>query len=45
MKNQLAKLLLPIQTIDRRYFQLAYMVLTLALFMLQLSPDDGSGGH
>jgi len=45
MKSQLANLLMPIQTIDRRYFQLAYMVVTLALFMLQLSPDDGSGGH
>jgi hypothetical protein len=45
MKNQLAKLLLPIQTIDRRYLQLAYMVFTLALFILKLSPDDGSGGH
>ena len=44
MKTKLTQFVLYINNIDRRYIQFAYMTLMLALFVLRLSPDDGSGG-
>lgn len=44
MKTKLMQLVIRINNIDRRYIQFAYFTFMLALFVLRLSPDDGSGG-
>jgi len=44
MKTKLAQLFVYINNIDRRYVQVAYFVFMLAMFVVQGSPEDGSGG-
>ena len=43
MKNKLFQLYIYINTIDRRYIQLAYFVFMLAMFVAN-SPEDGGNG-
>ena len=43
MKTKFAQFVFFVNTIDRRYLQMAYFAFTLALFVLRV-PDDGSGG-
>jgi len=44
MKTKLVQFVIYINSIDRRYIQFAYFTFMLALVVLRLSPDDGSGG-
>jgi hypothetical protein len=44
MKTKITQFIIYISSIDRRYLQFAYFTFMLALAVLRLSPDDGSGG-
>lgn len=44
MKTKLTQFAIYLNNIDRRYIQFAYLTFMLALFVLRLSPEDGSGG-
>ena len=44
MKTKLAQFVMYVNNIDRRYVQIAYFVLMLAMFIIQGAPEDGSSG-
>lgn len=44
MKTKLFQLYVYFNSMDRRYIQWAYFVFMLGLFVIQGSPEDGSGG-
>ena len=44
MKNKLFQMYMYVNSIDRRYIQVAYFVFMLAMMIIQTSPEDGSTG-
>ncbi len=43
MKTKLAQIVFYVNNIDRRYIQTAYFIFMLAMFVLRM-PDDGGSG-